>query len=243
MKLIGITRVRNESLIIKNTLDHVSKFVDGIIVCDDASTDDTVSICESHDKVIKVIKNKKWEPSPMGRNRAEGILRQLPYLEALKEGAEWVYYFDADEYVEFDFNKIDFKSKTTAYSFRLFDFYITEGDVNDDYLTREFMGPEYRDIPMLFKANPKLVFGQRIPSGFSNPILGGFVKHYGKAISVEEWDKTCEYYINHRWKNTSKELLERWKSRVGKAIHSKSDFNRELIKWSDRTDNNKIVKL
>jgi glycosyltransferase involved in cell wall biosynthesis len=241
-KVIGITRVRNESKIIKNTLDHVSNLVDAIIVCDDASTDNTVEICENHPSVLKVIKNENWASDPRNRNIAEGLLRQLPYVEALKEGADWVYYFDADEYA--DFSMVDFNADVDTYWFRLFDFYITEEDKNDDYLTRKYMGPEFRDIPMLFRPKPHLRFIQRIPSNHGiRKAMGGYVKHYGKAISVEEWDKTCEYYINHRWKGVRNDLWERWKKRVGKAIHTKSDFDTELMTWDERFDTSKIIKI
>lgn len=243
MKIIGITRIRNEENIIKNTLDHVSKLVDEIIVCDDASTDKTVEICKTHPSVTKVIENKVWATTPKGRNNAEGSLRQLPYLEAVKRGADWVYYFDSDEYI--DFSEVDFDSKVETYFFRLFDFYITKDDIDDDYLDREFMGPEYRDIPMLFKVRPNIRFQQRIPTGIGGPrALGGYVKHYGKAISVEEWEATCKYYINNRWSGgVSNMLLKRWQARVGKAIHDKSDFDRPLIKWDERFDMKKIVKI
>lgn len=240
MKVIGITRVRNEENIIQATLDHVSTLVDGIIVCDDASTDNTVEICEAHESVIKVIKNEVWATTPGGRSHAEGSLRQLPYVEAVKEGADWVYYFDADEYA--DFSLVDFNSNVETYIFRLFDYYITEDDIDDHYLTRPNMGPEYRDIHMLFKVNGRINFRSRIPNGFSGPVaLGGYVKHYGKAISVEEWDKTCEYYINNRWcGGVSNMLLQRWKNRIGKAIHTESDFGEPFITWNDRFDTSKI---
>jgi glycosyltransferase involved in cell wall biosynthesis len=242
IKIIGITRVRNEEEIIVNTLNHVGELVDGIVVCDDASTDKTVELCEAHPKVLKVIKNKVWESNPIARNRAEGRLRQLPYNEAVKLGANWVYYFDADEYV--DFSLVNLDKEVETYFFRLFDFYITNEDVDKDYLERKFMGPEYRDIPMLFKVNNSINFHQRVPSGHGKKMaIGGYVKHYGKAISVEEWDKTCDYYINHRWRGVSPMLHERWKKRVGKAIHTKSDFDTELITWGDRFNNNKIVRL
>lgn len=239
MKIAGITRIRNEENIIKNTLDHVSKLVDDIYVYDDDSTDNTVKICNEHKSVKGVIKGEKWNPSPSGRSRAEGLYRQKVYELAVKNGADWVYYFDSDEYVEFA--DVDFSHN--SYFFRLFDFYITKEDVNDNYLNRVYMGPEYRDIPMLFKVNPNIRFSGRIPSGIGKSVFGGYVKHYGKAISVEEWDKTCDYYINHRWKGVNKELLTRWENRVGKAIHEKSDFGRPLITWSDKTDINKIFKI
>ena len=99
------------------------------------------------------------------------------------------------------------------------------------------MGPEYRDIAMIFKVNPNIKLVSRVPKGRGKSEFGGYVKHYGKAISVEEWDATCNYYINHRWKDTNPMLLQRWKDRVGKAIHDRSDFGNDLIKWEDRITN------
>ncbi len=39
----------------------------------------------------------------------EGQLRQIPYEEAARQGADWVYCFDADEFAYFE--NIDFKGK------------------------------------------------------------------------------------------------------------------------------------
>jgi hypothetical protein len=49
--LIGITRVRNEALILQDTLDYVGKNVDAIVAYDDASTDRTLEILGEHPKV------------------------------------------------------------------------------------------------------------------------------------------------------------------------------------------------
>src|SRR5258708_31313906 len=46
--LIGITRVRNEALILRDTLDYVGKHVAAIVACDDASTDRTLEIRGGH---------------------------------------------------------------------------------------------------------------------------------------------------------------------------------------------------
>ena len=46
--LIGITRVRNEALILGDTLDFVGRHVDAIIAYDDASTDRTLELLHSH---------------------------------------------------------------------------------------------------------------------------------------------------------------------------------------------------
>lgn len=241
MKIIGITRVRNEGHIILNTLDHVSQFVDQIHVFDDASEDNTVELCLGHPKVKRLIQNTNWNATPKGRARAEGVLRQQVYISAMYAGADWVYCFDADEYVEFV--DIDFINANNYY-FSLFDFYITSEDVHKSYLDRKWMGPEYRDIPMLFKTNPNIRFAQRIPRGLHNNMkFGGYVKHYGKAISTAAWEETCNYYVNVRWRDRRPDLRKRWADRRGKAVHIESDFGRPLITWEDRNDLTKIVKL
>lgn len=246
MKFYGITRIRNEENIIQNTLNHVAAFVDGIFVYDDCSTDNTVEICENHSAVKKVIKGQYWDKTSEGRNRAEGTLRQIVYEEAVKNGADWVYCFDADEYIEFT-DEIFLNKYTVCYYFRLFDFYITPVDVDKNYLERQWMGPEYRDIPMIFNVNEKdWHFNQRIPlpTIIAGREFGGYVKHYGKAISIKEWEKDCDYYANVRWnKPIYTHLQERWKKRKGKAIHTKSDFGRELIIWEDKNDEAKIISL
>jgi len=243
MKLAGITRVRNEEDILQNTLDHVAQFVDEIYVYDDASEDNTVEICENHPAVVDVIRNRTtWSTNTKERALAEGYMRQAPTLAAVKGGAEWIYCFDADEYIEGLSRKMLFG--IGSYAFRLFDFYITPEDQDKTYLDRQWMGPEYRDIPMLFRVLPTLKFTQRIPRGFAGPpVFGGFVKHYGKAISVEEWERKCDYYSLYRWPDRRGDLAARWLDRKGKAVHTESDFGRPLIQWKDRNNKEVIVKL
>ncbi|RKY72376.1 MAG: hypothetical protein DRP97_00755 [Candidatus Latescibacterota bacterium] len=53
-------RIRNEELLIKESLDHLSEFVDGIYIFDDVSTDITVEICKAHHKVKGIIEEKVW---------------------------------------------------------------------------------------------------------------------------------------------------------------------------------------
>ena len=53
--LIGITRLRNEALILGDTLDYVGKHVDAIIAYDDASTDRTLELLRSHPKVALIV--------------------------------------------------------------------------------------------------------------------------------------------------------------------------------------------
>ena len=231
MKITGISRIRNESHIIKDTLDHVSTLVDDVVIYDDCSEDDTVAICEAHPKVKKVLRGHEWSPS---RDAQEGPLRQMAYDEAMKGKPDWIYCFDADEFASFD--GIDFTAGT--YRLKLFDFYITEEDKDKPYTEREWIGPEYRDIDMLFRATKGLTFKQRIPlQGCKPKVNAGYVKHYGKGFSIEEFEKTCEYY-----EKFFPRYAQRWARRKGKAIHTQSDFGRPLIKWKDRNES-ELVRI
>jgi glycosyltransferase involved in cell wall biosynthesis len=231
-KIVGITRIRNEEHIIQKTLDHASNLVDEVYVYDDCSTDKTVEICKKHHLVKEIIQGKVWKGGSQERNKAEGDLRQIVYEKCLESNPDWVYYFDADEFA--DFEGIDFMAD--AYRLRLFDFYITEEDKDKEFYKRKWIGPEYRDILMLFKPVPGLRFYQREPSGITGKVeKSGFVKHYGKAISIEQFEKTCDYYINERGDDGRySKFKNKWLERKGKAVHSHSDFGNKLIKWEER---------
>ncbi len=101
--LIGITRVRNEALILQDTLDYVGKNVDAIVAYDDASTDRTLEILGGHPKVALVVTNRSWEPDIEARRIAEGRHRGL-LLHAAREHLQfdWIFCFDPDERVTGD---------------------------------------------------------------------------------------------------------------------------------------------
>ena len=67
--LIGITRVRNEALILQDTLDYVGQNVDAIVAYDDASTDRTLDILGGHPKVALIVTNRSWEADIEARRR------------------------------------------------------------------------------------------------------------------------------------------------------------------------------
>ncbi len=244
MKIFGVCRIRNEQDIIESTLSHVSGLVDEIYVYDDHSIDQTIEICKYFDKVKRIIRSKSWEPDPRKRQTLEGTQRQRIFLEAFKNNPDWIYYFDADEYADFD--GVDFENKQVgAYKMRLFDFYITPEDRTHHYLDRKFIGPEFRDILTLFRPTVRTRFGSRVPSGFSGCVkTGGFIKHYGKAISVQQWEETCDYYINHLFEKQpgNSTISQKWTDRKGKAVHNGiSDFGRPLITWKDRHNDKLII--
>ena len=58
-KITGIYRVKNESRFIEQSLKSVIDICTEIIVLDDNSSDDTIEICSSIDKVKEIIKQKE----------------------------------------------------------------------------------------------------------------------------------------------------------------------------------------
>src|SRR6266481_7117576 len=101
--LIGITRLRNEALILHDTLNYVGKHVDAIIAYDDASTDRTLEILRSHPKVVLIVTNGSWEEDIKARRIAEGRHRGL-LLQIARAQLQfnWMFCFDADERVTGD---------------------------------------------------------------------------------------------------------------------------------------------
>lgn len=247
-KIAGVTRVRNEEHILPDTLEYYSRICTaGIYALDEASTDATPEILIASPDVQRLYEVRDFETDPGKRRAFEGWGRQRPTDAAIADGAEWILCFDADERIEFDFESFDYTS-WDAVSFRLFDFYITPEDVQWDpqgilkpweashWSYREWIGPEYRDIPMLFRVGAGCPqFHDRIPDMASYPRVleagySGVVLHYGKAISIGEWEETCRYYTEFQ----PEPFKSKWAARRGHAIHYMSDFGRPLCRWRDR---------
>ncbi len=226
--VMGLTRVRNEETIMQETLDHFAEVCDaGILVLDDCSTDGTPDISRGHRAVRRVLYRDEWRAD---RLEEEWRHRQ-ELLEAGREyGPKWFLYFDADERVECE---LRVPHVCDSVSMRLFDAYITEEDKDEVGCHRKWFGPEYREIIMLFRNMPWMNYhlpDQRIVDGFRKPYPSGYVRHYGKAVSIQEWEDTCDYYVKH----FPEPYKEQWAARKGHAVHTESDFARPLIEWHER---------
>jgi len=238
--LIGITRIRNEALILRDTLDYVGKHVDAIVAYDDASTDRTLEILGGHPKVALIVTNRSWEADIEARRIAEGRHRGL-LLQTAREQLQfdWIFCFDADERVTGDLRGYMERTRSCDYDgvrVQLFDAYMTPGD-HAPYQAdlellgfRRFFGPERRDILMLWRNRLEFIFAKREPSGVEHVRTGLYCQHYGKSLSVEHWEETCEYYIRHFPFDT---YGRKWRDRKGRAIHTQSDFMRPLYEWGD----------
>ena len=237
VSVVGMIRLRNESLILEDTLDHLSNLVDGIVIYDDASTDDSVEIARKHNKVIEVVANKKWRAS--SREWEETANRALLYKRAKKFSKQWLFYLDTDERFEgdiYDYLVNRCHKDVNGIKISLFDAYITAKDKKDYtkgaelYNFRKYFGIERRDILMIWKTSIDAKFKKpdlREPQGISGTIETKFYcQHYGKALSIQHWEDTCNYYV----KNFPK-YSEKWAKRMGRAIHNESDFGTRLYPW------------
>lgn len=227
--IVGITRVRNEELILEDTLRNVLARVDRVILYDDVSTDKTAEIAASFDRV-EVIKGDEWR---LDRAAEETRHRSLLLESARESGAEWCWCFDADERIVGDFPDMT----ADGYRFRLFDGYMAKGfeqpyrSGNLASLPR-LWGPECRKILMLFRVSAASFSGRdkREPEVRGRIDLAeARVKHFGKCLSVEHWESTCDYYARF-W---DEPYRSKWNARRGKALHAQSDFGRPLHAWED----------
>ena len=241
--LVALLRVRNEALILKDTLDHLAGFADVICAYDDASTDATLEILKAHEKVSFVVQNMEWQSGIENRLLSETRHRGLLLQEARRRiSFVWCMCCDADErYVGpiRQFVTSPVIDKPDAIRIQLFDAYMTEGDDHpyseDISLTnfRRLFGPERRDILMLWKNCDSAHY---VGLDAREPVVPGrtesrfLCQHYGKSLSYQHWDATCEYYVNHFPFDS---YGKKWSERRGKALHSRSDFDSALFEWGE----------
>ena len=135
-----------------------------------------------------------------------------------------------------DFTEGTHSSDYDGVRVQLFDAYMTPGDHAPYQADREllgfrrFFGPERRDILMLWRNRLEVIFAKREPGGIESVGTGLYCQHYGKSLSVEHWEETCDYYIRHFPFDT---YGRKWSERKGQAIHTQSDFMRPLYEWGD----------
>ncbi len=246
-----LTRIRNESVILLDFLEHISKFADNIIVFDDDSNDNTLNICRLHDKVVAIVRNVYWTSE--NRSSLETLHRKLLLDCAVKNFAStWYFYMDADERIigdnirekvlSLDANDI------THIRIPLFDAYLTKDDFiavkeNESLINRRvYFGLERRDIIFAWNKNAKAEYildDAREPTIHNGKCILLFsCQHYGKAISLDKWDEKCKYYLNNFPYDS---YGKKWESRLGKGIHTTSDFGTPLYYWGSALFSNAII--
>jgi hypothetical protein len=200
-----------------------------------------VDLLRKHPKVALVIANQAWEQDIKARKLAEGRHRGLLLEIARTELAyDWMLCFDPDERVTGDLRGALQRLEGDACDgirVQLFDAYMTPDDCEPYRSDRElldfrrYFGPEQRDILMLWRNRPEIHFAEhhaREPGGLKNVRIDLYCQHYGKSLSIDHWEETCDYYIKHFPFDT---YGRKWTERKGKGIHTESDFQRPLYEW------------
>ena len=89
-KIVGTYRVRNEERFIEKSLKSIIDICSEIVILDDNSTDKTIEICSSFDKVVDI---QKQSDLPLDEVRDRNLLLQM----ALKRKSDFILSIDGDE--------------------------------------------------------------------------------------------------------------------------------------------------
>ncbi|MGO4372771.1 glycosyltransferase family 2 protein, partial [Paenibacillus sp. MCAF20] len=232
-KLTAIMQVRNEQgRYLEAVLGELSSFVDGIVIVDDASTDDTYDICRSFDKVEKLVRLEE----PLFEQ--EWKLRSRLWQEAADTEPDWVLSVDADEIYEQRAKKqirslID-QDRYDWVAFRMFDMWGSLTHYREDEwwnlhkrhsmtLVRYMPGYPY-SYPQWEHHVPRLPLSCAALQGVATELR---VKHLGWAGSEEERKAKYERYKQY-------DPYGKW----GSLAHYESilDPKPNLIRWREEVD-------
>jgi radical SAM superfamily enzyme YgiQ (UPF0313 family)/GT2 family glycosyltransferase/acetyltransferase-like isoleucine patch superfamily enzyme/ubiquinone/menaquinone biosynthesis C-methylase UbiE/glycosyltransferase involved in cell wall biosynthesis len=92
-RIIGMLRIKNEAYWISEVLAKAAPLVDGFVILDDGSTDETPAICKSHPKVLRYEWQDETETDEV---RDKNRLLQW----TLENDPDWVIALDGDEVLE-----------------------------------------------------------------------------------------------------------------------------------------------
>lgn len=193
--IVAMMPVRNESnRYLHDVLTHLHKWVDKIIILDDASDDDTYEFVKGFDKVI-AYKNEK----PLFIED-ESALRARLWDLTVKENPDWILAIDADEIFEDRMlDEIHFLVNQDDYEvicFRVFDFWGSK----THYRIDGNWNPWTRFWPFLMRYKPNIdyfypknkIHCPRFPNSCNNFIYYYSdirIKHYGWANEMEHYKK------------------------------------------------------
>ena len=152
-KLIAMMPVRNESnRYLHGTLNHLSQWVDKIVVLDDASEDNTFNIAQRNKKTITY----KNEQCMFKEN--ESALRKKLWEFTVRQNPEWILAIDADEIFEDRIiDEIPLLINQDYYDavyFRIFDFWSSD----NYYRTDGAWNPWIKFSPFLIRYNPNIPY-------------------------------------------------------------------------------------
>lgn len=181
-KIVAMYRLKNEARWIEKSIRSIYDICDEMVVFDDGSTDDTVNICSSFDKVVDIHKQANM---PLDETRDRNYLLQM----ALKRHPDYILYIDGDEIMMPNAKDILFEEMETlypdadVYEFQL----LTLWDGSNKYRIDGICGNYWQKRLHNVKNQPKDMFYRNSP--YSGNLhcgnLNNFVENYSVRSRVK----------------------------------------------------------
>jgi hypothetical protein len=232
-------RVRDEWPLLRGLLRSLSGVCEEAWVLDDAS--ETPMPLDILDELpsVTVLRADRW--SGEGGRLGEGLERDS-LLQRMKSASQcdWVLQLDCDERISAPRALVALAADLAVdgWVLPLIDYYITPEDADLEDLAepgrvRNWFGPETRWTFCLFRLMPTTHISRgdvREPQGFAagrvHETEACLVEHYGKSVSIAEWERKCDFYAAHY-----PVYREKWLARRGEAVHhGVSDFGTRLLR-------------
>lgn len=229
-KLIGLMAVRNEQVCIEQCLHALSLFTDGIVVLDDASTDDTVATIKSvtgQYHIEKIIEKDHWYRDEAG-DRSK-------LLEAGREcGGTHFICIDADEMLSANCAHNNF--------LRTKIFELKPGDRMQLMWIQLWRSPDvYRFDKSVWTNNYKeIIFCDDGVSGYNQNFLHVSPTPYGlqgKTYALKGYEYGLLHFQFVNWRNLLiKQAWYRCLEKIRRPTRSTADINHQYGQSKDETD-------
>ena len=180
-------RIRNEERWIEKSLEATSEVCQEIVILDDCSTDNTLSICKKFPKVVDIYERK--EPLPLDEVRDRNKLLKI----ALTRNPDYVLSIDGDEILAPNSKEIllseimDLYPNDIVFSFQMLDMYDkpnqyrADGDFNKKAHIRLMKINDYtRNLKFVESGYPGNAHSLHFPPTKYVPVRSGVkILHYG----------------------------------------------------------------
>lgn len=235
-------RIRNEWPLLEGLLESLAGTCHEAWVLDDASEEPIPSALTR--LLPRVVTLRAEKSSGEGSKLGEGEQRDH-LLQSIKRGSacSWILQLDADERLDRPAAVLELieDARVDGWVLPLADYYIAPedhalSDLVNPGRVRCWHGIETRWELCLFRATRWLYVSRgdvREPQGLAAKRVSRssrcVVEHFGKSISVAEWERKADFYITHY-----PAYRDKWLARKGAAVHAGvSDFGSALLRRGD----------
>lgn len=178
MKLVAILRVKNEIPMIAACLAKLSELTDEIMIVDNGSTDGTLAVYPSFEKVVTVLKTEGYH---------EGRDKCLLLEKAKERNPDWLMCIDGDEVFETACTRRDMerymRSRYDCVRFRLCTFWQNEERFRIDgkflLYALEPQRSMWRNIPQAYFSDKKMHLGDIRGIRGATYVSPFRIRHYG----------------------------------------------------------------